>query len=456
MKTNNNITTENLLTTEKMGKLFARYATSGAIGLVFYSLQSIIDGIVVGNFLGADSLASIVLMVPAHTLIASAALIIGIGSQAQMSISMGEGDYFKTKSAFKSGLYFIAAFAALFTILISLFPYQIATFLGADDQLINGSVGYIKGLMPLLIFDACFYFFDYALKSLGHPRISMSVMILSVLLNIVLSILFVTTFDMGEFGVGLASGISMFAGCMISGSIVWKKIRSHDKLKTHKGRFNWNVLGRIIYNGSSEGMSELAIGFTLFIFNIALMKHAGKEGVAAFAIINYVIYIGTTILLGVSDGAVPVMSYNYGAKLSDRVKAALKIGFRTDFIIGVLFIVILWLFGKNVISLFVDNSSEKVIEMAVTGARIMSLAFLFNGFNIFTSSFFTAIDCAKWSLVLAALRGFLLVAIGLYIWPPMFGITGIWITVPIGEMLTSIFAGIFLKRRLLKIKSTNN
>lgn len=454
MNTNNNITTEKLLTTEKMGKLFARYATSGAIGLMFYSLQSIIDGVIVGNFLGADALASVVLMVPAHTLIASLALIIGIGSQAQISISMGKGDYFRTKSAFKSGLYFIVAIAALFTIFINVFPYQVAKSLGANDELIKGSVDYIRGLMPFIIFDACFYFFDYALKSLGHPRISMLVMILSVLLNIALSILFVTVFNMGEFGVGLASGISMLVGCIISGSIVWKQVSSHNKLKNHKGRFNWKTLGRIIYNGSSEGISELAIGFTLFIFNIALMRHAGKEGVAAFAIINYVIYIGTSILLGVSDGAVPVMSYNYGAKLLDRVKVALKIGFRTDFIIGLIFIIILWLFGENVISLFVDKSSPKVTEMAITGARIMCIAFLFNGFNIFTSSFFTAIDCAKWSLVLAGLRGFLLVAIGLYIWPQMFGITGIWITVPIAELITFIFAGNFLRKRLLKIKSS--
>ncbi len=446
MNTNQAVNAEKLLATGKMGPLIARYAIPGAVGLVFFSLQSIIDGIIVGNFIGADALASVSLVMPAYTMLTAIALIVGIGSQAQMSIGMGEGDYFKTKSALKTGMFFIIGFATVFCIFINAFPSEVARFLGSDGVLLDGSVNYIRGVMPFMIANACFYFFDYVLKALGHPRFSMIVMISSVLMNTVLSILFVTQFDMGTFGVGLATGLSMLTGCILSGAVAWKQLRRHTNLKQKKGSFSWRLLWRIFYNGSSEGVSEIAMGVTLFLFNLTLMRFAGKEGVAAFSVINYIIFIGTSILLGISDGTIPVVSYNYGAKLWDRIREALKVVFRANFLIGLVFLVLLWTCGEYIISLFLDSSSQKVIDMAVQGSRIMGFSFLMNGFNIFSASFFTAIDNAKWSLMIASLRGLVFIITGITILPGLLGVTGIWLTIPIAEFLTILIGSSLLRK----------
>lgn len=437
---------EQLLATGKMGPLIARYTIPGAVGLVFFSLQAIVDGIIVGNYLGADALAGVSLMTPAYTLLTALALIIGIGTQAQMSIGMGQQDYGKSKSALKSGLLFLGSFAILFSIIINSFPQAVASLLGSEGVLLNYSTEYIKGVMPFMLPNACFYFFDYVLKALGHPRFSMGVMVSAVLMNVGLSIFFVTTLDMGTFGVGLATGLSMLTGCILSGYVAWKQLRSHTNLSKCRGHFNWRLLGRIFYNGSSEGVSEIAMGITLFLFNITLLQYAGKEGVAAFSIINYIIFIGTSILLGISDGSVPIISYNYGANHWGRIKQALKIIYRTNLIIGLIFISILWVFGENIVSLFLDESSATVAGMAANGARIMSFAFLLNGFNIFTSSFFTALDNAKWSLLIAGMRGFIFIAIGINVWPLILGVTGIWITIPIAELFTAVVATLLLRR----------
>lgn len=437
---------EQLLATGKMGPLIARYTIPGAVGLVFFSLQAIVDGIIVGNYLGADALAGVSLMTPAYTLLTALALIIGIGTQAQMSIGMGQQDYGKSKSALKSGLLFLGSFAILFSIVINSFPQAVASLLGSEGVLLNYSTDYIKGVMPFMLPNACFYFFDYVLKALGHPRFSMIVMVSSVLMNIGLSIFFVTGLDMGTFGVGLATGLSMLTGCILSGYVAWKQLRSHTNLGKCRGHFNWRLLGRIFYNGSSEGVSEIAMGITLFLFNITLLQYAGKEGVAAFSIINYIIFIGTSILLGISDGSVPIVSYNFGANHWDRIKQALKIVYRTNLIIGLIFISILWIFGENIVSLFLDESSAIVSGMAVNGARIMGFAFLLNGFNIFTSSFFTALDNAKWSLLIAGMRGFIFIVIGINVWPLILDVTGIWITIPIAELLTAVIAALLLRR----------
>lgn len=452
----NKSTAELLLSTGKMGSLIARYALPGAVGLVFFSLQSIIDGVIVGNLLGADALAGVSLMMPAYTLLTALALIIGIGTQAQMSIGMGQQDYTRSKSALKTGLFFLSAFAILFSIFINTFPGTVASLLGSEGVLLDYSTDYIRGVMPFMLPNACFYFFDYVLKALGHPRFSMAVMVSSVVMNIGLSIFFVVGLDMGTFGVGLATGISMLIGGLLSGYVVWKQLRIHPNMKLKKGRFSWRLLGRIFYNGSSEGVSEIAMGITLFLFNITLLKYAGKEGVAAFSIINYIIFIGTSILLGISDGTVPVVSYNYGANRWDRIKQALRIVYRTNLVIGLVFISILWLLGGAIISLFLDESAVAVAEIATNGARIMGFSFLLNGFNIFTSSFFTALDNAKWSLLIAGMRGFIFIIVGINIWPLLFGLNGIWITIPIAELLTATTCFILLRRTLKKTRVSGN
>lgn len=450
MKNNHSNITENRLSTDKIGSLIARYSIPGAIALVFFSIQSIIDGIIVGNYLGPDALASVSLILPAYTIPSSVALIMGIGAQAQMSIAMGERDYDKLKTTLKTGWLSVLAYALVITLLFNLFPRQLAESMGAKGDLLEGSIGYIYGLMPFMISNLCFIFLDYTLKTLGHPRFSMIIVVLSILTNVVLSIAFVTLFGMGTFGVGLATGISISAGCIASGFVVLRQVRSDANLKSRKGRFKWNMLARMFYNGSSEGVAEVAMGITLILFNTTFMKYAGKEGVAAFAVSNYLIFIGTSVLLGISDGAIPVVSFNYGAGLWHRVRQALKVVIRTNFMIGLLFLGLLWAFGKQAVSIFLDDSSQAVIDMAVLGSRIMGCAFLLYGFNIFSASFFTALDNAKWSLVISTCRGLIFIVIGITLLPMFFGTNGVWMTVIFSEVLTAIVSFCLLRKILRK------
>lgn len=446
MSKNHSDDTETRLATDKIGSLIARYSIPGAIALVFFSIQSIIDGIIVGNYLGADALASVSLILPAYTIPSSIALMLGIGAQAQMSIALGEKDYAKLKTALETGAVSILIYALIITLIFNIFPRQLAELMGAEGDLFNASLDYIHGLMPFMMANLCFIFLDYMLKTLGHPRLSMIMIVSSILLNIILSIVFVTQLGLGTFGVGLATGVSILTGCIVSGYVVLKQIRSDFNLKSKKGKFSWKMLVRMFYNGSSEGVTEIAMGVTIVLFNLTFLEYAGKEGVAAFAVTNYVIFIGTSILLGISDGAIPIVSYNYGAGLWSRVRRALKVVLSTNFLVGVVFLTLLWVFGKYAFSIFLDDSSQQVIDMAVNGSRIMGFAFLLNGFNIFSASFFTALDNAKWSLVISTCRGLIFIVIGIAVLPHIFGTDGIWMTVAVAELLTAVVSFCLLRR----------
>ena len=446
MNDNNFSNTEKRLATDKVGSLIARYSIPNTIAFVFFSIQAIIDGIIVGNYLGADALASVSLILPAYMLPSGIAQILTIGAQAQMSIAMGEQNYVRAKTALKTGSMSILVFSLIIFSIFNVFPVQLAGIMGAEGDLLEGSLNYIHGLMPFVGVNLIMFFLNYVLKTLGHPRFAMNVIILSILLNIVLSILFVTQFDLGTFGVGLATGVSISVGCLLSLFVVFKSLRSHPALKKIRGKFSWHSLGRMFYNGSSEGLTEIAMNITVVLFNLTFLKYAGKEGIAAFAVTNYIIFIGTSILLGISDGAIPVISYNYGASLWDRVRQGFKVTLRANFIIGVMLMVILWTLGEYVLSIFLDDSSQDVIDMAVHGSRIMGFAFLLNGFNISSASFFTALDNAKWSLVISACRGLIFIVIGITILPLIFGTNGIWMTVAMAELFTAMLSFMLLRR----------
>ncbi len=155
-------------------------------------------------------------------------------------------------------------------------------------------------------------------------------------------------------------------------------------------------------------------------------------------------------MLGISDGSIPVISFNYGANLWDRIRYALKVTLHTGFIVGVVFLVLLWTLGEYVLAIFLDDSSQNVINMAVHGPRIMGFAFLLNGFNISSASFFTALDNAKWSLVISSCRGLIFIVIGIMVLPRLFGTNGIWMTVVVAEIFKAIISFTLLKRVMRK------
>ncbi len=422
----------------RLRPLFLRYASPGVLAMLFLALQSMADGFIVGRLISATALAAVNIAVPAYTLVTAIALIIGVGTQAQMGIHMGRGDYAEAKTALRSGMIGLAVFAVAATIGGNLFADELAVLLGANRELSELSVEYIHGLMPWLVGLGFQLFFDYTLKALGHPRFAMLVMIGTILLNIVSSFIFVAGFDMGTFGAGLGTGISFTVGAVVSGTVIRRQLRKNIRLAEAGSRFSLRTFGHVFYNGSSEGLAEIAMGITTFLFNITLMKYVGKDGVAAFTLINYLVFIGVSVMLGVSNGVIPVISYNWGARLLLRVAGITRIAVRCNFLCGIVMLFLLWASGRSIIGLFIDPSESQVIDLAARGARCVSLAFLFNGLNIFAASFFTAIDRAGLSLLVASLRGLILLVIGILTLPRWWGVDGIWLTVPIADGLTTL------------------
>lgn len=441
---------EKLLLTGEIPRLFMKYALPGVAGLLFLGIQSVIDGIVLGRFVGANALASVNLVLPCYSLISAFAIVMGIGGQTLVSISLGRGDKQEANNALRSVFVFLLGMSVVVSLVIFLSAGKIASFLGANEVLLPDAVHYIRALVPFFPLLCAMFFGDYIIKAMGHPLYATSVMGMTVVLNIVLDLVFVAVLGWGVMGAGLATGIAFTMGACFN---VPRLFSRHEVVAVQRGRYDQRLVWNAFYNGSSEGMSELSVAITVFLFNITMMRYLGESGVAAFTAINYILFIGTTVFLGISDGIIPIIGYNYGAGQQERIKSILKLAAQTNSLIGIGLFLLLLLFGEQVIGLFFKDHGSEAFEIASRGVSIYCFAFLLCGLNILASSYFTAIGNAKISIIISALRGLVFVGIGILVLPAVFGIDAIWYDVPIAEICTLSVSFWLVRRSLFNNRS---
>ncbi|GIZ16521.1 MATE family efflux transporter [Capnocytophaga catalasegens] len=450
-----NLDNRTLLEQSPIRTLFFKYALPSVITVLFFGFQNLVDGIVVGKALGSDALAGVNIVLPLYSFIMVISLIVGMGSQTLVSLGMGENNVEKSQNAMTTGFYALTVIALILSVVLYAFMEDFVRLLGANDTLVPHALAYLKGLAIFMLpITLCFYS-DAMLKGLGHPKTSMVIMSSIVILNILLSIYFVKVLHWGVMGASVATGIAFCIGLGVSALITFNP---KQKLSMLKGRFQWKTFGNAFYNGSSEGVSEMSSAVTIFVVNLAVVKLLGADGVAAFTAINYINFTGVLIFLGISDGLIPVLSYNYGAKNYPRVLNIFRFTALVNATIGVVVFVLLQCFGKSVIRLFFSgNENSKVIEIANEGLHIYAFVFLMSGFNVLITSFFTSLGDAKNSVIIAALRGIVFVMVGVSILPKFMGINGVWTSIPLAEGLTLLvsFALFWKVRQRLKNNTTH-
>lgn len=207
------------------------------------------------------------------------------------------------------------------------------------------------------------------------------------------------------------------------------------------GRFQGKILRSVTANGSSEGVNYLATALILFLFNQAFMSASGADGVAAFTVINYIGNFTTIVMFGISDGISSIISCNFGARKTDRVRQTMRAAVVINFLLGASVLVALIFFSAGFVELFASHNPS-VMEMAVQGAQIYGTSFLFNGYNIVQSGYHTSVGNALASALIAASRGIVLIAIGVAVLPGLLGQNGIWAVLPFAELMTVFCCGL--------------
>lgn len=324
--------------------------------------------------------------------------------------------------------------SCLLLLLGSLFHRSIARLLGANQVLLDDTGRYILILAffaPVISFMILCGFME---RLIEKPNVYLTATVCCLIGNILMNYLFIKVLHLGVTGAALATGFSYLLGFLI---VIRPFLLKNTVINIYDGRFCYKTLKDIICNGSSEGVNYLATALMLFLFNRAFMNYAGENGVAAFTVINYIGNFTTTVMFGISDGIGSIISCNYGAGKNNRVAKTLYTALTINFLLGICVLCPLHFHSSRLINIFVSNNG-KIKELAIQGAKIYAIGFLFNGYNIVMSGYHTSIGNALISALIAAGRGIIFIATGIAIFPFSIGLSGVWFTFPFAEISTFI------------------
>ncbi|MCH4891159.1 MATE family efflux transporter [Acidaminobacter sp. JC074] len=422
---------ERLLGKEKISTLFIKYTIPAIVAMVISGSQALIAGMILGQHEGANALATVNIVNPYIRLAMSFSFVIAFGALSIIGRNLGSGDKTVAQNTFKTAFIVITVFATSYGLIGYLNAENIAVWLGANDVLMDDVLIYLKTISLFVAFSPLMVLTGFADRIVGKPQLYLHATLIMLGVNTSLSILLIWYLNMGVRGAALATGIAMMSGFLVT---VRPMLKKEHTINVFKGHFDMTTLGSMLYNGSSEGIGSAAGALAIYLFNLEFMSRIGPNGVAAFTTISFVVTFGNSIIFGIADGMSPIISYNYGHEKYDRVRSIMKIGLISGMVVGLSICAILLFGGESLAGMFAD--SKEVLAIASAGAKIYALAFLTNSFNIIYSVYFTAIGGAKESAAIAFSRGILWIVVGINLWPLFFGITGVWLTVPVAELMT--------------------
>ncbi|UNT95178.1 MATE family efflux transporter [Allobaculum mucilyticum] len=422
------------------GKII-RFALPSIIMMIFTSLYTIVDGLAVSNLVGDAAFSSLNLIWPAIGMMGAFGFMIGSGGNALVSKTLGEKKEHLACEYFTMLIVFEVIVGIIVSALMLIYILPISRLLGATDDLIADCILYGAPLIAL----QCFFFMSMTFQSFlvtaGKPKLGLYISLAAGFSNMFLDFFFIGPCGFGIFGAALATGINWILSSVVP--LIW--FARHKDALIHFVRFHWRfgALGRACFNGMSEMVTNLSASFVLMLYNAQLMRLIGPSGVNAFGVIQYIQFLATAIFFGYTMAAAPCIGYQYGAGDHKELSNLLRISIRLTLLASILVTVGCEFSARQLSMVFVSYSAS-LMDLTSHALRIYAISFLFSGFNILASGFFTALNNGLVSAVLSFGRTFIFQAGAIIFLPMFFGVEGVWCSSVLSELLSAILAFGFL------------
>lgn len=426
-------------------KKLIKFTIPTIIMMIFTSIYGVVDGLFISNYAGSNAFASINLIMPAIMILGTIGFMLGTGGSAIVSKTLGEGDRDKANKYFSMFIYLEMILGFIFTIVGLICLKPVAKALGASDDMMNSCLIYgrilLLGIVPFVLQNSFQSFIVVAEK----PKFGLIVTVIAGVTNMVLDFLFIGILKWGVAGAAIATITSQFVGAIIP--LVYFFRENKTVLRLCKTKFELSPIINACTNGSSEMVTNLSMSLVNILFNMQLMKFAGANGVSAYGVIMYIGFLFVGTYVGYSVGTAPIISYHYGANNKEEVKSLLSKSIKLLGIVAVVMTVLAEIMAKPLASIFVGYDKE-LLELTVNAIRLYSLSYIISWFNIFASSFFTALNNGFVSALISFMRTLLFQIITILVLPKLFGLNGVWLSVTIAEILAIIVSIIcFVKNR---------
>lgn len=440
-----NIKLSDHFTTSKL----LRFVFPSIVMMMFTSIYGVVDGLFISNYAGTTAFAAINLVMPFLMIFGGVGFMFGTGGSALVAKSLGEGEELLAKRYFTMIVGVTVAVGIIVSAVGVIFMRPIAVLLGARNYMINDCVTYGRVVLSFNVAFMLQNVFQSFFVAAQKPNYGLYTTLAAGVTNMVLDALFIGGFNMGVAGAAIATGISQCVGGVIP--LMYFLRPNSSLLCLVKTKPQIRPILRACGNGSSEMVSNITASIVGMLYNAQLLKYAGSNGVAAYGVIMYVEFIFVAVFIGYSIGSAPIISFNYGAGNDKELKNVFKKSNFFMLFVGIAMALAAYFLAPAFAKIFVSRDAE-VLKMTVDGMKTIAVTYLLVGFNIFASSFFTALNNGVVSAVISVLRTFLFKLSLVLILPLVLGLSGIWQATVFAEVLAFIISFIFIEANRRKYK----
>ena len=431
-----------LLSGKSLKHDFVRFVSATVASLMLFSLYSMVDGLMVSIGVNEYAMSAVNLSLPFTNALFSIAVLFGVGSSTLIAIYIAQDKRHEADTLFSQNFTTLLVIGVLATTLVFVFLEPFAILLGADEITLDYVKEYLIGIAP---FSVCFlvsYNLEVLVKTDGYPRYALFTVITGCLTNCVLDYVAIFWLNMGVFGAAAATGISQLVTCVLYLIHFFSKKCTFHLRKFH---FDPHLYARILSIGLADGVTELCTGLMIFLFNHTVLRCIGTDGVVTYTVIAYVNTVVINLMVGISQGSQPLVSFHYGKGEHDQCQKLLRYGLTTVCIIAPLLFLCVYFFAPQIVSAYLSHASDELVAYSVRAFRHYGISYLLVGFNVVIGGFLTALERPIPAISISVGRGLVLQSAVLLTLAAVFGGEALWYTPIISEALCLAMSVIFLR-----------
>lgn len=432
----------NRMGTASIAKLLAEFSIPAVIAMIVNSIYNIVDRIFIGQYVGEDALAALTIVFPVMMIIFAFAGLVGIGSAALISINLGKKDFDMVNRIFGNMLSLGIIVVGIISGIIYINLDSILSIFGATPEILHYASSYLLIILLGFTFQMVSFSLNGVVRTEGKPRLAMGTMLIAAITNIILDYIFIVNFGWGVEGAAIATITGQLMGLLF---LLRYFITGQSAVRFHFKNLmpDFKVAIAIFSIGISSFVTTLGTSVAMTFLNRALGTYGGVAAITSMGAINSIYTLFIMPMIGLQQGLQPIIGYNHGAGSNDRVKGALKLGLSISISFSVVIFLLLQSFPIQIISLFLDPSSD-TIDVAVKGLRIFILMLPLVSINIIGTGFFQSVAKSLNAIVLGALRQFICLLPLVIFLPMSLGLTGVWLATPIADGIAIVATSLAL------------
>lgn len=438
-----------VLGSEPIGRLLTQYAIPAIIAMTASSLYNMADSIFIGHGVGALAISGLALTFPLMNLAAAFGSLVGVGASTLVSVKLGQKDYDGANHILGNVLVLNVLLGVGFTLVFWLLLDPILYFFGASEQTIGYARDYMRIILLGNVITHMYLGLNSVLRSSGFPKMAMYATLSSVIINCVLNPLFIFVFNWGIQGSAWATVISQ--AISLTGQLIHFS-KPTQLLHFRKGiyRLRTEIVQAILSIGLSPFLMNLCSCMIVILINRGLKEHGGDMAIGAYGIVNRIAFLFVMIIMGFNQGMQPIAGYNFGAKLYHRVTEVTRLTMRWAVGVASVGFLLCQLTPEVIIGLF--TTDQELIDIASKGLHIVFAVYPIVGFQMVATNFFMSIGMSRKAIFLSLTRQLIFLIPCLIILPPLIGQIGVWISIPVADVMAASVTAFMLIRQFKKFK----